>query len=220
MYFFTVPWGKNLRSRCQHSHSPSEASREESFVACPSLWGCWHSLACDHTSLCFVFTSPSPLYLSFLLSQVPAVVTSLALPCSSFLNGELISAEEGVTLHYIPRVLCCDFPIRVFQGLHTALLLWKRHLSLKLEPTQINQDNLKIHNLITPAMTLFPNKLTGHRDLEIWHGSLWAGHFLTDHRHLRSSTKCTSELPVSGEKEERINPPHPSPVGQGLPHEC
>ena len=122
MYFFTVPWGKNLRSRCQHSHSPSEASREESFVACPSLWGCWHSLACDHTSLCFVFTSPSPLYLSFLLSQVPAVVTSLALPCSSFLNGELISAEEGVTLHYIPRVLCCDFPIRVFQGLHTALL--------------------------------------------------------------------------------------------------
>lgn len=27
-----------------------------------------------------------------------------------------------MTLHYIPRVLCCDFPIRVFQGLHTAFL--------------------------------------------------------------------------------------------------
>ena len=70
VYFFTVPWGKNLRSRCQQSHSPSEASREDSFIACRSLWGCWRSSAFGHTSLCSVFTSPSPLYLSFLLSQV------------------------------------------------------------------------------------------------------------------------------------------------------
>ena len=160
---------KILRSRCQQSHTPSKASREESFVACPSLWGCWHSLACGHTSLCSVFTSPPP---------TPCICLFFCLKCAS-------------------------------------ASLWKRHLSLKLEPTQVNQDNLKIHNLITPAMTLFPNKLT-FIDLEIWRGSPWAGHFLIDLRHLRSSTKCTSELPISRDEEQRINPPHPSPVGQGL----
>lgn len=33
-----------------------------------------------------------------------------------------MSAAEGMTLLSVPRVLCCDFPIQVFQGLHTASL--------------------------------------------------------------------------------------------------
>lgn len=52
MYSITILEARSLNSWCRQGYVPSEVSREETFLASPSLcWSC-RSLACHNSSLC------------------------------------------------------------------------------------------------------------------------------------------------------------------------